>query len=70
MIFCALLRPFALICALLRTCVCAVLFCAHLRSFADTLRASAFDRVQNDRIWGLQIDIVFEAVFEIAGAKL
>ena len=56
----ALLRPFALICALLRTCICALsrsfadlrlrsfaLFCAHLR-------VSASDRVWNDRVWELQ----------------
>ena len=49
-LFGALMRPFALFCALLRTCVCALLrvfalFCAYLRSFAIIcvfLRPTAF----------------------------
>ena len=43
-LLCALFRPFATFCALLRTCVFA-LFCAHLRSFARIcvfLRPTAF----------------------------
>ena len=53
-LFCALLRPFALFCALLQTCVCAL--CAELGSFAlfcAHLRVSASDRVWNDPIWEL-----------------
>ena len=51
-LFCAVLHPFALSCALLRTCVCALLcsfalICAHLRIFTS-------DRVENDHVWELQ----------------
>ena len=41
-LFCALLRPFAPFCALLRTRVYAL------------LRVSTSDRVSNDRVWELQ----------------
>ena len=48
----ALLRPFAPFCALLRTCVCALL--RSFVPFCDHLRVAANDRVENDRVWGLQ----------------